>query len=307
MQAIWKRLYSQKSSRDKGTLYQLRTLTNRTSVPSDPSENMNAAEDFLLLVLHAQCVVAAKQILSETDKDEPLTIEDLSKAILHKFTYFKKIMPPTSCNSTKDEVQMYAIELLTLGLLWHGFHDAIREGDGERILRYWRFLLVVFKSTNHRNYAKEAVNLQLQYQYMFSDRQKEQLLCSRTVNTKGREGCNIPIDLHMEHLNRRLKIMLKNFGANISDSTIQKAGRCLSGVNAVCQAFEHHSSDHHPYPEFGKDLEMVMQVFEEENVFAYDEGRSYSTFKIKYGLMEKLKKSEVISKVKTTIENIYYV
>ena len=35
---------------EKGTLYHLRNVINRTSVPSDPQNNMNAAEDFLLLV-----------------------------------------------------------------------------------------------------------------------------------------------------------------------------------------------------------------------------------------------------------------
>ena len=28
----------------------------------------------------------------------------------------------------------YATNLLTLGLLWYGYHDAIKEGDGNRIL-----------------------------------------------------------------------------------------------------------------------------------------------------------------------------
>ena len=65
----------------------------------------------------------------------------------------------------EDGVYVYATELLSLGLLWHGFHDSIREGDGDRILRYWKMLLIVFKSSNNHNYAKEAVNILLQYHY----------------------------------------------------------------------------------------------------------------------------------------------
>lgn len=228
-------------------MYQLRTLINRTSVPTDPSKNMNSSEDFLLLILHALTVVAAKEILSKETHTTPAA---LSKAILSKLTYFKNILPSKAREPSKDGVQMYAIELFTLSLLWYGFQDAI-SGDGERILRYWRFLLAVFKSTNHRNYAKEAVILQLQYHYYLLDRQKQQLLWSRCVNTKGRPGANIPMDLHMEYFNRQLKIMLRNVGANISDRTIQKAGRCLSTVQSLCQAFEDQSnhaqhSDHHP-------------------------------------------------------------
>ena len=36
-----------------------------------------------------------------------------------------------------DSVYQYALEVLTLGILWHGFHDATKEGDGHRVLVYF--------------------------------------------------------------------------------------------------------------------------------------------------------------------------
>ena len=30
-----------------------------------------------------------------------------------------------------DDVNLFVIELLSLGLLWHGFHDAVKEGNGD--------------------------------------------------------------------------------------------------------------------------------------------------------------------------------
>jgi len=113
--------------------------------------------------------------------------------------------------------------------LCHAFHDAVREGDGERILQHWKFMLVIFKLTNHRNCAKEAVNLLLQYNYTFSEREKPQLLWSR-VNTRGYPGANIPCDLFMEHLNRRLKTVIRSMRANVNPTTIQKAGKAISSV-----------------------------------------------------------------------------
>jgi len=56
-------MFSKKSSAEKGTLYQLKNLLHRTTVPNDPGENMKAAEDFLLVVLHSHVVAAAKTIL----------------------------------------------------------------------------------------------------------------------------------------------------------------------------------------------------------------------------------------------------
>ena len=93
------------------------------------------------------------------------SVSSLAKAIVEQLTYFDRILPSNVPTPSKDGVKMYAIELFTLSLLWHSFHDAIREGDGNHIIRYWRFLTVIFKSTNHQNYGKEAVSLQLLYRY----------------------------------------------------------------------------------------------------------------------------------------------
>ena len=50
------------------------------------------------------------------------------------------------CSSICDRLQL------------HGFHDAVKMGDGEQIVHYWKFMLVIL-SSNHPNYAKEAVNV----------------------------------------------------------------------------------------------------------------------------------------------------
>jgi len=54
-------------------------------------------------------------------------------------------------------VTMYTTDLISSGLLWHGFHDVNREGDGDHILLYWKFLLPVFKQEWYYNYAEEAL------------------------------------------------------------------------------------------------------------------------------------------------------
>jgi len=62
LQVIWSNLFSKKSSVEKGKFYQLKNLLHRTSVPNDPGDNMKAAEDFLLVVLHSHVTAAAKTI-----------------------------------------------------------------------------------------------------------------------------------------------------------------------------------------------------------------------------------------------------
>lgn len=42
-------------------------------------------------------------------------------------------------NICDDGVNEYTHELLTLTLIWAKFEDTIREGDGLRVIRCWRF------------------------------------------------------------------------------------------------------------------------------------------------------------------------
>ena len=228
LQVIWDRLYSTQSSRDKGTLYQLRNLVHRSSVGTDPSKNMKAFEDFLLVVMSGYIVAAAN-----AESCDAMNAVAMAKKIVSKWVKVSAYDPPDEENApatapvtvtppiiTASTATMYTNDLFTLGLLWHGFHDSIREGDGDRIFLYWKFLLPVFKQERHHNYAKEAFKLILQSKVL-SPRKLSELKWSRTINTHGKAGHNVPCDLHMEHLNRRLKRCIRSAGSNIYPKAIE--------------------------------------------------------------------------------------
>ena len=87
-----------------------------------------------------------------------------------------------------DCVQEYARNVLSLGLLYLEFCDAIQEGDGVRILRCWRYLLLIFRAAHHTNYAIEAFTLLAHEKFILSPRMAAELKKSQTVNTHGRPG-----------------------------------------------------------------------------------------------------------------------
>ena len=66
--------------------------------------------------------------------------------------------------------------LVTLGLLYMEFADAIREGDEGCILCCWHYFLVVFKVAGRKNYSIEAFHLLSQHNFIFSDCMHMQLL-----------------------------------------------------------------------------------------------------------------------------------
>ena len=287
-------------------MHQLRNVINRTNVPLDPQKNMNAAEDFMLLLLHAHVVSAAEVILSQHPNS---SLDDVANSIIMNYVRLQK---DSDQDEFVDKVCVYSMEVLTLGLLWHGFHDAIREGDGERILRYWRYLMVVFTASNNYNYAKEAVHLLLQYHYTLSERQKAQLLWSRCVNTTGVAGANIPGDLHMEHLNRRLKTVLRLMGANVTPKTVQEAGKAIAPVQHVCQIFEQTTakymhSNHHTLPSFGRDFRTVLNILRGENVFVHIGQRQHASHRFKCTLLEKLSKQDIEKKVDQSLKKLHFI
>ena len=170
---------------------------------------------------------------------------------------------------------------------------------------------MIFNSSNNYNYAKEAANLLLQYHYILSEREKAQLLWSRCVNTRGVDGANIPCDLFMEHLNRRLKTVIRSMGANVTPATIQKAGKAIAPVQHVCQIFEQQTaryqhSDHHTAPKFGKDFKTVLSVLENEQVFVHRGQRKHFSYQFNTTLMEKHSKEDIEKKVAQCLKKLYF-
>ena len=153
---------------DGGTLFQLRNLTNRRNVRKDPTDNVNACEDFFLIVTEGHILAATMQVFGMTSLDckpcntyfpegsselDPLQRREvLLQAVNKVVTKFVDVTLPrqeeqgttSTTREAIDSVHEYAKDILSLGLLYLEFTDAIREGDGSRILRCWHYLLLIF-------------------------------------------------------------------------------------------------------------------------------------------------------------------
>jgi len=109
---VWKHLFSNKSSSERGTLYQLKNLLHRTRVPANPGDNVKAAEDLLLVVLHGHVIAAANAILSGAKAND---VMELSKSIVEHFVHFNLPSGSSTPTDDSDKVCLYATEVLTLG------------------------------------------------------------------------------------------------------------------------------------------------------------------------------------------------
>ena len=106
----------------------------------------------------------------------------------------------------------------------------------------------------------------------------------------------------MEHLNRRIKKVIRSMGANVRPAAIVKAGKALGPVEHVCQIFEQTShytvQNHHPVPSFGQDLNTVLQVLQEEKVFVLTPRRSHKSFNANCALVKKFSRKDLLKKLR---------
>lgn len=145
----------------------------------------------------------------------------------------ESVTEDSDINTTENEadhIYNYACVRLSFGMLLRNFSDAVKEGDGGRIIRCWKFLLLIYKANNHSKYAFAALHLLANTISLLTPQQANCLVWNRTVSNKGGAGSNISLDLRMEHIVHLLKELLANLGVNL---TPEAATRCSSAVKSV--------------------------------------------------------------------------
>ena len=84
----------------------------------------------------------------------------------------------------------------------------------------------------------------------------------------------------MEHLNRRLKGMMRGLGSNITPESMQRASKALGVIEAVCTNFEELSNvtlnkDYHSILSFERDLKQLSEQLVRKEVFVIKDNRHH--------------------------------
>ena len=322
-------------------MYQLRNLINQRNVKKDPSKAVTACEEFFELVVEAHVVSAVMTVFDMASLDDTPSstffssdasarnslerrkivirstqeivtkFVDLSHGVEEPKTLTVRQKENASPDDKQDGVQEYACAVLTLGLLFLKFKDAIKEGDGNRIICCWRYFLLHFKASNRTNYSIKAFTLLAQYTFLLSPRMAHQLLWSRTVNTHGRPGKNIPCDLHMEHINREAKSALSGLGSNITDTAVTRVGKCIGQLLPVMDQFDEVNnvaltSERHSRRSTQADMDKLIKVLHKEKcVFTHTSKHCHKNFKtIQRNMIRHSSVSDLNSWMKQQLDSI---
>ena len=188
-------------------------------------------------------------------------------------------------SKSNDDVFNYNAGLLSEGLFFLNFLDAVSEGDGQRIMRQYKYLMLLCKADNPHStkYALESL-YQLLLARGLSEKESEVFVWNRTVNNHGGLGNNIPHDLEVEHSNNFNKQGYCNLGVNLSEKAVsrichaEKPVRTISGkMDKLLQRFVRSGKHVQRFPV--ADMDVLLKKLNECEVFRYQDGRSYRHFK----------------------------
>lgn len=177
----------------------------------------------------------------------------------------------------------YQCNLLDHGLFYMNLVDAIAEGDGNRIIRSWKFLMLHFFAAKRYKYAIEAQYLLLQQFCILSQKQAYRQKWNRSTNNKGGAGNNVSLDLDLEHDNNYLKASLRKLGPNLTQSAVSRCGKMLKFARNRTEAISRECcvmkrSGKHFIKSTKQDMAKLVHNLIEKDALVEQPGRRYRYF-----------------------------
>ena len=182
-----------------------------------------------------------------------------------------------------DGVWNYHSAFLKMALLERDFQDAIKEGDGARICRLWKFKMLYFKKEGRHRYSLEALKLIFDLQALLSPSEAHRVKWNRTVNPSGQAHNNMSMDLNCEHYVLYTKQCIERIGANVQFPIAQTMSKTLGEMKDFVECFDKScgippESGKHTAANKEEDITLMADILQQHKVFEFTPGRSYSCF-----------------------------
>lgn len=133
----------------------------------------------------------------------------------------------------KDHKRNYHFARLAYGLLVLHLDDALREGDAGTLLDFLKVALQLLHCHHRVKYAYVVLLFLAKIYAILPKGIALEVLHNRVFNSLGKAGGNIPLDLRMEHLNKLLKLALKQLGVNVTETGAQRIAKSLEAVEDI--------------------------------------------------------------------------
>ena len=160
----------------------------------------------------------------------------------------------------------------------------MREGDAGRLLNFLKIALLLLHSHNRLKYAYVVLLFLAKIYATLPKGIALEVLLNRFFNSLAKAGENISLDLRMEHLNKLLKLALKELGANINEKGAQRIAKSLQAVENILVNVDNDCnlkprSGYHRSQCLGETVTTITEDLCDEKVFDVQPGRAYPSFK----------------------------
>lgn len=185
---------------------------------------------------------------------------------------------PTDC----DHKYEHTVARLSFSFILLDILDAVKEGDGERLMRLYTVALLFYKAYGHTSYAYSTFLLTVQMNATLSPKVAHSLKWNRFWSTRGGKGRNIPQDLHLEHLNGFLKSFLIGLGPNLNETSAARISRSIGVMKEMMAGTDielgisGQTGTHHV--DITKDILTLVDTLQEAELFKQQPGRVYAAF-----------------------------
>lgn len=207
---------------------------------------------------------------------------------------------------SEDHIFNYGCLHISLGLLIRDAEDSVKEGDGERLVRVWKFLTLLFRLRGCHKYALAGLRLTASIQGLLTPRKAHQLTWNRFAGLKQGAGKRISRDERLEQLNKVSKEEIRSLGfPNINDENVVKATRSTGPVDRLIKQSNADlkrvkKESHHCKKKATSILPTILkQIHSNAKVFQIQHGRQYRAFpKLKQDLFKELQVGQLAKWIK---------
>ena len=133
-----------------------------------------------------------------------------------------------------DGIFNYGCLHITLGLLIPNAEDAVKEGDGDRLIRVWKFLTFLFRINGENKYALAGLCVQASILGLLTLRDAHRFKGNRFAGLHVGPGTRISRDLRLEQHNNIAKEEIRAMGIqNINDKNVVEITKSEGSMEKV--------------------------------------------------------------------------
>ena len=211
-----------------------------------------------------------------------------------------------------DEFYNYCVNVCHWGLHVMQLNDTAKEGDLARsVINLKHCIPFFFSHSRLSKYFVECIDFLIKVCHTLSPKQRVRTLEGSFVNAFGGKGCNVEADLRQEHSVRSSKDLIKNLGANKTETAITRVTSAADSVAALVEYIDYTMGKPMPFSHHKKstpaaEAAKASEILRELEPFKFTPTRECGGFsKMSHNPFDKIDRTDMKYMISQTINRLF--